>query len=516
MKSRTILCLSTAVAAALATGITERSSGSSIARLSSNAVTPAVRKPPQTANQVTACSLSRDVCVHAPGDTPAPAIASALKGSERALATLASLGLPRPRPDLALGGGPALDVYLAGADAAPPPGGPHDEPTPRHATAFSDEHDGAAFAVASSFGWVPLFGAAPSLASSVEDDEVRLARGEGARAPSPLTTAASPRSRPTSLGSGAGALASRGCELERAAAVAAARASLFAVDAAAHGGVADAIARYLASLASPCAAVELHDTDVAQRSPERALVGEPEALRARAAGPLFAAFLEETYGTGAAGALPVALLAISSQLRETPSGSPAHLRHGDEPDFFDALRGTLKDRGRTLDGVLLDFAVSRAFLGTRSDGQHGADSARLGRFGRVHFEWNVPFTSLPRRLTPLRPVEPTGSTYLWLDMESAPPNWEVTFAADWELPPLFRWAIVKVDKSGAEVGRIEVSGVFGDSRAQRTVLRGENEPDLSGLLIVGVNVGSLDRSRPYDPDDTPVGHGYSVTLHKDL
>ena len=46
-------------------------------------------------------------------------------------------------------------------------------------------------------------------------------------------------------------------------------------------------------------------------------------------------------------------------------------------------------------------------------------------------------------------------TYLWLDLAGAPPDAELTFVADWELPAVFRWSLVKVDKNGAEAGRVE-------------------------------------------------------------
>jgi hypothetical protein len=38
---------------------------------------------------------------------------------------------------------------------------------------------------------------------------------------------------------------------------------------------------------------------------------------------------------------------------------------------------------------------------------------------------------------------------------------------------------------------------------------------LAGLLVVGVNAGSDDRSRPFDPDDAPhAPRGYTVWLSR--
>jgi hypothetical protein len=200
------------------------------------------------------------------------------------------------------------------------------------------------------------------------------------------------------------------------------------------------------------------------------------------------------------------LLAVSWQ--KTPAGE---LRYRNEPDAFDALRESFRALGSGLDEALLDFAVARAFLGTRSDGAHLADAARLGDFGRVRFDWSIPYATLPRRVAPLRPIEPTGATYLWLDLGSEDRASDVTFVADWELGALFRWALVKVGKDGAEVGRVEVAGIFGETRAQRTLVGLEG---LAGLLIVGVNAGSVDRSRPFDPEGDLTPRSCTVWLSR--
>ena len=58
---------------------------------------------------------------------------------------------------------------------------------------------------------------------------------------------------------------------------------------------------------------------------------------------------------------------------------------------------------------------------------------------------------------------------------------------------------------------IEIKGVNGDVRAQKTVI---GLADLAGVLVVGVNAGSIDRSHPYDPDDDHAPSGFTVTLAK--
>ncbi|AUX27605.1 uncharacterized protein SOCEGT47_082010 [Sorangium cellulosum] len=271
-------------------------------------------------------------------------------------------------------------------------------------------------------------------------------------------------------------------------------------------------ASYLATIAAPCAAEELAAVDAFQRAPERALTGA--TLGALDGSLLFPWYLDHAYGTGPPAQVVMSLLAVAAQ--STPQGAP---RFRAEPDVFDALRASLRARGKGLDDLLLDFAIARAFLGSRSDGAHLPGAERFGDFGRVRFEWSLPYASLPRRVAPLRPIEPTGATYLWLDLEdgaaAAGPDLkaaEITLVADWELPALFRWAIVKVDRQGAEAGRVEVAGIYGSTRAQRTVVGLDG---LAGLLIVGVNAGSMIRSRPFDPDEAPfMPHAYTVWLSR--
>jgi hypothetical protein len=295
------------------------------------------------------------------------------------------------------------------------------------------------------------------------------------------------------------------CEARVRTARAVAEASLMRLDAGAEAGVVRMAASYIASLTGPCSSIEIPAMDELQRSPERAIT---ETLTAS---PLDGAFLfpwylDEAYGTGRPAAVITGLFAVAAQ--RTPPG--AWVFHN-EPDVFDALRRVVRDRGSTLDDLLLDFTVARGFVGSRSDEGHLTDVVRFGDAGRVRFEWAVPFVSLPRRLAPLRPIEPTGATYIWLDLDGAPAGAGLTFVADWELDVLFRWALVKVDRSGREVARITVPGIFGSTHAEQTVVGIDN---LAGLLIVGVNTGSMDRSRPFDPDEAPfMPRSYTVTLY---
>ena len=95
-------------------------------------------------------------------------------------------------------------------------------------------------------------------------------------------------------------------------------------------------------------------------------------------------------------------------------------RYVNRPDFIDVLRSLQKDRGEPFGDLLLEYAIARAFVGDRDDGIHMPDSTWLGRAGRVRFNTSFSYSKLPQWIRPVRPIEPTGATYLWLDLRDAP------------------------------------------------------------------------------------------------
>ena len=273
-------------------------------------------------------------------------------------------------------------------------------------------------------------------------------------------------------------------------------------DAAMEPGSLGMVGQWVGSLASPCFDAELAAIDEAQRSPERTITGAMGEVGA--AGLLLPWHLEERAGSGDWGRLTMSLTSIGSQR------AGAGLFR-DEPDVFDVLRATLQARGGSFADPLLDLAVDRAFLGSRSDNQHLVDAARYGDLGRVRFEWSVDHASLPRRLAPLRPIEPLGASYVYLDLTNAKLPTQLTFVADWESPGSFRWALVKLDKNGVATSRTDVVPVLGETQLQKTL------PDLStaaALLIVGVNEGDRSRDEPFDPSRPRAqARSYLLTLY---
>ncbi|MDI1429979.1 hypothetical protein [Polyangium sorediatum] len=297
-----------------------------------------------------------------------------------------------------------------------------------------------------------------------------------------------------------------GCEFDAAVTRALAHASVLRLDAGAEPSAMGMVGTELAATIVDCGLVDAAAVDDFQRAPERSLTALASPDEPTGAF-LFARFLDEHYGRGVPTGVLWGLLAVAGQRTEASA-----LHFANEPDLFDALRSNARAHEKPFEDLLLDFAVDRAFVGSRSDGGHLVDVERFGDFGRVRFEWAVAYDTLPRRLAPLRPIEATGATYLWLDLQGAPEDAEITFAADWELGVFFHWTLVKIDHAGAEVGRATIAGINGATHADRTIrdVRG-----LAGLMVVGVNVGSIDRSHPFDPDEGPeLPRAYTVTFYK--
>lgn len=281
-----------------------------------------------------------------------------------------------------------------------------------------------------------------------------------------------------------------------------ARASAWRVDAGLEDSTLGMAESYVADIVTDCTTTNLAAVDDFQRFPERTL-GFHVAHEASGAF-LFSRFLDDTYGTGTPGNVFFGLLSVTMQ--RTPA---SRLHYENEPDFFDALRNNSQARGKPFDDLLLEFAVNRAFVGSRSDDGHLVDVDKYGDMGRVRFEWSIPYSTLPRRLAPMRPIEALGATYMWVDLKGAPEDPDLAFVADWEAGVLFHWVVVKVDARGIELGRISIAGIRGSTHAERSLLglRGA-----AGLLIVGVNVGSIDRGLPFDPDEQELPRSYTVTV----
>jgi hypothetical protein len=389
------------------------------------------------------------VCVHARRGFSTDVTLATLAALERASAFLLdTLGLPAPLTDGRAGGNPAFDLYLV------PPSLPGLQ--------------GA---------WV-----------ATTRDDPDPAPGDRASAFALLREDTPP-----------------GCMRTNLAARALASASAWNVDAGEAPAFRESNAAYLAELVAPCGAITTELIDDFQAHPERALV--PPGAAGSAPGVAFAWYVDVALGSGAPGILPTALGVISGQ--RTPVGS---LRWQNEPDFYDAIRSILKARTppSTIDDFWTEFAIARLFMGSRDDGVHFPETAFTGSAGRIRFDWSVPYATLPRRLSPERPIEPTGATYIWIDLAGAPKQTRLVFRAEWEAPVPFRWALVRVGTDGAETSRVLVTPQQKATSADKNL---DGLDGLSGVAVVGVNVGDLALDDPFDPDHAPYEpHSYVLTI----
>jgi len=317
-----------------------------------------------------------------------------------------------------------------------------------------------------------------------------------------------------------------GCMLEATVARELARASLFRAAPATAEGVARAQTTYLAELIAPCSlAFSADAVALFQSMPERAICDAraTESGRGPEDAELDAGTLASSsarFAEGAAlfwrridwayGARPGALVMASWALSPTRTDVGASRWH-DEPDAFDVLRESFKGAlftGSTLHDLVLDVAVARAFAGSADDGLHLPETRTLGDAARVTVDWDLPWPSKPRRLAPRAPVAPTGASYVVVRHAGAPPGARLRVEIEWEEHALFRWAFVKLDASGRELGRVPIPTRERAREAQMTLV------DLDGVdrvLLVGANVG--DPAYRFDPDDEVwEPHGWLVTI----
>ncbi len=246
--------------------------------------------------------------------------------------------------------------------------------------------------------------------------------------------------------------------------------------------------------------LDLEAIDAVQRAPELAIGAGDVDTRSEGAA-LFFSYLEQALGAGEPGELSTSLVSAAA------SPYPRGASYDNEPDTFDVLRHTVDGRFGFA-RLMSDFAVSRAFLGDREDGQHLPLLAWAGSFGRARFDWVIPFSSLPRRVSIRPAIDSTGSVLVWLDLDRVPERAALGFQAEWEAPVSFHWQLVRVGEHGEELGRIPV--VFED----RSTLVEATVGHLAGtraVLAVGTNLETVALDHPFDPDVRPFEpHGLTV------
>lgn len=279
---------------------------------------------------------------------------------------------------------------------------------------------------------------------------------------------------------------------------------LLGLDAAETPYLRRAIAAYLWNTVGQPTTADLDAIDTLQANPQLGVAGRELASDSAGAALLFH-YTEQRLGLGRPGTLPAALVQLSRA--HTAAGLP---QWDNEPDAIDVLRHAFQASEESFDDFMLSFAVQRAFLGSRDNGRHDPRLSWLGEAGRVRFDWILKASSLPRRVAPLRPLEPFGSAYIWLELDQLALGTTLAFRANWEAPSTFRWTLAAVDADGNLLKRHDLPYVQNATSAERTLV---DPAGAAALLIVGTNLGGIDRSHPFDPDHEPFEpHGFTVYL----
>jgi hypothetical protein len=231
----------------------------------------------------------------------------------------------------------------------------------------------------------------------------------------------------------------------------------------------------------------------AQLEPQSAVFGS-ELRPATEGSALVFEYLESKWAPSAPGDLSTMVLALAGSHTE-----PGAWRWHDEPDVLDVLRATFRDRPMALPVLLGDFAVSRALLG--KTGSVLSLVRWPGELGKLRVDRTLALSSLPRNVAFNRPVEPTGAIAFWIPFDVAVTG-ELTLGlrAEWEPPVAFQWTVVRVRPDGTEDSRVTIPF---QERGTSVEQRVTNLDGLSGLLLVGTNVGGVDLAHPFDPDVAP-------------
>lgn len=250
--------------------------------------------------------------------------------------------------------------------------------------------------------------------------------------------------------------------------------------------------------------LDLEAIDDVQSRPHAAIVTRDRSPASEGAA-LFFEYLEAARSAGEPLALSAALLSAAASER-----AATDFAFRNEPDLFDVLRHSLDEDESRFAALMVDFAVSRAFVGARDDGLHLPTLAWSGAFGRARFDWVIPFSSLPRRVAIQPPIDSTGAALIWLDLDEVPIGATLAVRAEWEAPVNFQWQLVKISPTGQEIGRVDVPY---QQRARQAEVRMTRLEGAAAVLIVGTNLEGIEIAHPFDPDIAPFEpHGASVYL----
>ncbi len=238
-----------------------------------------------------------------------------------------------------------------------------------------------------------------------------------------------------------------------------------------------------------------------QHAPERGVLGR----RLDALSPGQGIFFEYLDRLGDLRApLVTSTLALALAATRTPAGA---LRWRAEPDVADVVRGTFHEDRRRV-ARFWDELASARFLADRRDGWLGWP----GTFATVRRAWSIKSSSLPRNLVLPRPLVPTGSAYVVVEMDHT--RNILALRATCEGPVSWVWSVLRFDAEGQEQARLHIPF---QERRPITEQRIAGLDQTRRLVLVGTNLGGVDLAHPFDPDHTPSEpHGCTVYLTADV
>ncbi len=237
----------------------------------------------------------------------------------------------------------------------------------------------------------------------------------------------------------------------------------------------------------------------AQANPQLGLAGRARTPES-AASALWWAHLDASLSKWEPGKLPLATYALSRRDESLKHKWPPNesIQWRNAPDALDVVRSFF-DLNREREAEhWLQWAVDRAFMGSRDDGAHAAAVPWTQDEGRIRFDWTLKTSTLPRYVMSERAIEPLGAMYTWVELDDAPT--QLGLRVEWEPPVRFHWAVVGVDEKGRETTRWELAYTEQEQRLERTLM---NFANAVGLIIVGVNLGGVSLQTPFEPDFQP-------------
>jgi len=283
-----------------------------------------------------------------------------------------------------------------------------------------------------------------------------------------------------------------GCALDRAAARALARASLWRAAPATDEASAVAQSEALADLATPCGHAGL-GAAAYQAAPERSVAAAVSPAFARGAS-MFYRWLDRRFGARP-GAIVVGAWALAPT--RTPADTLVRGLWANAPGQLDVLRASLANAlwtGSTLEDIFGGFAVARASPPFAPPEPAAA--------------WALAWPDHARRLASPHGVEPTGASYVVIDHAGAPPGARLRLEAQWEDYARMRWTALKMNASGAAIGTVAMAAPDRATHASLT-LEGLDETD--HVVVVGANVGSTEH--PFYPAQGEwEAHGWMLTV----